>query len=105
MRGNEPVEAPVYLFVHRFLGRAISARVALSFFAEAEPDHHPQAIRLERKYRLNAREEQYLVRARISDPGKFLESTSRPCGWVPHRTWEVAEWPINRKDFRPSSIY
>ncbi|MCE9594619.1 MAG: hypothetical protein K8S98_10525 [Planctomycetes bacterium] len=70
---------------------AVRTRVVLRFLAVAEPQQHAQTVGLEREHRLDAAEEQDLLRARFADGREALQDASRRRAAAAQRAREVAD--------------
>jgi len=76
-RFDECVEAVGKLAADGLLRGSVGGRVALLFFAEAEPQQNAESIGIGCEERITAREEENLFGARLPDPGELPKSLLR----------------------------
>jgi hypothetical protein len=72
------------------LRRLVGLRVALPLLSETEPQQYPQRVGIERQHGSAPREEKNLLRARLADRGKLLESLDGFPGLATHGGGEIA---------------
>jgi hypothetical protein len=79
-------ELPMY----RIQNQTVCRWVILLLLGEAHPTQHSQAIRIERHHRIGTSKQEYLLRARIADARKSLQSFLRLGQWLLENRTQVA---------------